>query len=382
MQFGKQQQQAIKKVRAWLEDPEAPQVFRLFGWAGSGKTTLAKYLEEMAKEIFKTATPTIYAAYTGKAALVLQQKGCTDAQTLHSLIYKPQIDESTGHVIGYSLFGNSPVRKVKYVTLDEVSMVNEEMGRDLESFGTKLLVLGDPFQLPPISKGENTEGYFTNPDDEPDVMLTEIHRQALDNPIIYMSTEIREGRDLSYGRYGESRVLRPKKLTDDFYVDHEQILCGMNKTRTNTNMHIRALDGHTGPLPVKGDKLICIKNDKDLGVLNGGMWKVTKFRPGNDKHFQVYLKSLDRLQPNGEVQRIIADVNVEQFKGDRTIDPKKLKGYVQLDFGNCITVHKAQGSQWDSVGIINEDFIFGAESARWLYTGLSRAAERVTLVGR
>jgi exodeoxyribonuclease-5 len=371
MIFGRQQREAINAVRKWLTDPEAPQVFRLFGFAGSGKTTLAKYIEQMAKEIFKVDKPTVYCAYTGKAALVLQQKGCEDAQTLHSLIYTPEVDEATGHVIGYKKNFKSPVLGAKYVTLDEVSMVNEEQGHDLEAYGVKILVLGDPFQLPPVTG----EGYFTEA--EPDYMMTKIHRQAKESPIIYMATEIRKGRRLGVGRYGDSRVTR--RDSDDFYQGNDQIICGMNKTRTKLNHVIRKLEGRYGDLPVVGDKLICIKNDKKLAVLNGGMWNVTKFRPGNSERFQVDLTSLDRKQPDGEYQRIVADVLTKQFLGDRTIEPKKMRGYVQLDFGDCITGHKAQGSQWDNVGIVDESYVFGEMSERWLYTGLTRAAERVTL---
>ena len=57
-------------------------------------------------------------------------------------------------------------------------MVDEDLGRDLLSFGKPVLVLGDPAQLPPVKGG----GFFTEA--EPDVMLTEVHRQAADNPII------------------------------------------------------------------------------------------------------------------------------------------------------------------------------------------------------
>ena len=60
-------------------------------------------------------------------------------------------------------------------------MVGEEMARDLMSFGKPILVLGDPGQLPPVSGG----GFFT--EQEPDYLLTDIHRQARDNPIIQLA---------------------------------------------------------------------------------------------------------------------------------------------------------------------------------------------------
>ena len=76
-------------------------------------------------------------------------------------------------------------------------MVDEELGRDLLSFGKPVLVLGDPAQLPPVKGG----GFFTEA--EPDIMLTEVHRQAADNPIIRMSMVVREG-----GRLDPRRLRR------------------------------------------------------------------------------------------------------------------------------------------------------------------------------
>ncbi len=100
----------------------------------------------------------------------------------------------------------SAVADAKLVIIDECSMVDEELGKDLLSFGTKVLVLGDPAQLPPIQGG----GFFTAA--EPDAMLTEVHRQAQDDPIVRMSMDIREGRELEIGRHGESEVVRRSEL--------------------------------------------------------------------------------------------------------------------------------------------------------------------------
>src|SRR3954467_889027 len=75
-----QQAKALDAVGVWLKDPTAPQVFRLFGYAGTGKTTLARHLA------MGTNFP-IFAAFTGKAASVLRDKGCPNAMTLHSLLY-------------------------------------------------------------------------------------------------------------------------------------------------------------------------------------------------------------------------------------------------------------------------------------------------------
>ena len=98
----------------------------------------------------------------------------------------------------FVLNSEGPVRDADLIVLDEVSMVNETMAADLMSFGKPILVLGDPGQLPPI-KGE---GAFTQA--VPDVMLTEIHRQAEGSAIIRLATMAREGKFIPFGTYSDS----------------------------------------------------------------------------------------------------------------------------------------------------------------------------------
>ena len=91
------------------------------------------------------------------------------------------------------------------VVLDEVSMVDEDMARDLMSFKKPILVLGDPGQLPPI----RGEGAFTR--DAPDVMLTEIHRQAEESAIIRLATMARQGDAIGFGQY-DAHVAKMRKM--------------------------------------------------------------------------------------------------------------------------------------------------------------------------
>src|SRR4029079_4632639 len=179
MQLSPQQDDALKAVARWLKAGK-PQIFRLFGYAGTGKTPVPRHFASHVDGQVQ------FAAFTGKAAQVLRSKGATNARTIHSLIYRPKGEESVSdEVTGktsisptFSLNRQSPIARAKLVVIDECSMVDEQLGRDLQSFGTPILVLGDPAQLPPISGG----GFFT--DHEPDILLTEIHRQARDNPLL------------------------------------------------------------------------------------------------------------------------------------------------------------------------------------------------------
>lgn len=158
MLFSPQQDEALKAVSRWLKEGRTP-VFRLFGYAGTGKTTLAKHFAE------NVDGEVLFAAFTGKAAQVLRSRGATNARTIHSLIYRPRgeetvEDEETGKTSVAPMFSinrQSPLAKAALIIIDECSMVDEQLGKDLMSFGTPILVLGDPGQLPPVSGG----GFFT-----------------------------------------------------------------------------------------------------------------------------------------------------------------------------------------------------------------------------
>jgi len=138
--FTPHQDSALNSVSAWLKAGPGkngnPKVFRLFGYAGTGKTTLAKHIAEGVDGDVK------FAAFTGKAALVMRSKGCHDAQTIHSMIYRAR--ETGEETPSFDLWDDAPASKASLIIIDECSMVDEELGRDLLSFGTKVLVLGDP----------------------------------------------------------------------------------------------------------------------------------------------------------------------------------------------------------------------------------------------
>lgn len=352
-----------------MADKRGPQVFRLFGWAGTGKTTLAKHFADA------SGISAIYGAFTGKAALVLRKKGCYGASTLHSLIYKAQEDEKTGKVT-FLKNPDSPLSMASLLVVDEVSMVDESLGLDALSFGCKVLVLGDPFQLPPVGGA----GFFTS--QEPDFMLTEIHRQAEDSPIIRMSMDIREGRGLAPGNYGDSAVLRRAYVDQDamreMVLETDQLICGRNQTRKTFNARMRQLQGARVETPTPGERLICLKNNRMKGLLNGGMWRVRSATKPN-------ALGLIRMRVDSLDESIMQDVDVETpiefFVGtEDKLDWKQRKRIDEFTWGYAITCHKSQGSQWDDVVVFDESTAFRDDADRWLYTAVTRAAERVTVV--
>ncbi|WP_310618474.1 ATP-dependent DNA helicase [Flexibacterium corallicola] len=368
MDWSPQQDQALTETADWLRKKGGKQVFRLFGFAGTGKTTLARHLAE------GIDGDVAFGAFTGKAAHVLRQKGCADASTIHSLIYRPRANknEEDEEEAGpqFAINRDSPAAKVDLIIIDECSMVDEDLGRDLLSFGKKVLVLGDPAQLPPVKGG----GFFTEA--EPDVMLTEVHRQAQDNPIVRMSMTIRDGGELELGEYGESRVINKRQIDKEQILASDQVLVGTNKTRRQYNGRIRELMEFTTQMPAVGDKLVCLRNDKTKGLLNGGLWTVKRLRPPRGNTIRFDVASEDDTKTSVAVKVLPA---MFEDGGDQL--PYAIRRRAdEFDFGYALTVHKSQGSQWDNVVLFDESWAFREHKQRWLYTAVTRAAEQITVV--
>src|SRR5262244_1648178 len=299
--FTPHQDAALKAVAAWLKarpgSAGTPQVFRLFGYAGTGKTTLARHLAD------GVDGDVAFGAFTGKAALVMRRKGCADASTIHSMIYRAR--DSGEETPSFELWDDSPAAHASLIVIDECSMVDAELGRDLLSFGAPVLVLGDPAQLPPIQGG----GFFT--DAEPDAMLTEVHRQAADDPIIHMSMAVREGEWLEPGRYGDSAVVRKAALDPERVLAADQVLVGRNATRRSYNARLRERRGFADPLPMAGDKLVCLRNNRRKGLFNGSLWVVSERPKARRQIIRM------RLKPDEELSDRMIKVSVrpECFTG-------------------------------------------------------------------
>jgi len=426
---------AIREIRDWFETrTDAQQVFRLFGYAGSGKSTVLKFaLDELGLSPHRSAKDgpcvpgVVTATFTGKAALVLTRKG-TPARTIHSLIYSVseateeeveaagkrlrEAEDAARHMSGFdrttaeaaveamrqalsamkhprfALNPQSDAADARLIVLDEVSMVGEDMARDLMSFGKPILVLGDPGQLPPI-KGD---GAFTR--DEPDVMLTEIHRQAAESAIIRLATMARTGEPIGFGGY-DAHVAKMRKgdVTPEQALHGGQLICGMNATRLQINNAMRAAAGLGNTwLPTgAAEKIVCLKNQNDLGLINGMFVTLEDIVDEGSLYFSAVVTDEDG-QRVGPVDRDGRPGRLRLYKGhfedhvafDRTRhdrDWKHKRHLTEATFGWAITAHKAQGSQWQNV-IVWDDGLGRSEidRRRWLYTAITRAERGLVLL--
>lgn len=401
MKWSPQQDAALVAVGKWLRTENAPQVFRLFGYAGTGKTTLAIDIAKMVSGLC------LFGSFTGKAALVMRKKGCRGAQTLHSMIYKPRREYRKGEdgereegVPEWELNPDSELSGAALLIIDECSMVGPELGGDVLSFKTPVLVLGDPAQLPPV----NGAGFFTEA--VPDVMLTEIHRQAADNPIIRIATDIRLGKQLVLGSHkgllpGHGvAIISRNSVKQSTELAADQILCGKNNTRVSINRRMREqlrAGGKLPPgdhLPVVGDRVICLKNKRDRALLNGGIWSVASLadrRPGSKRKGRADVSYLGLESLDVKRDEDVWVPHAYWFWDGKLANlnlPDKLQrgAYDEFDYAYAITCHKSQGSQWDKVLVLDESSVFGGRNdddqdipKRWLYTAVTRAAEAVII---
>lgn len=368
------QEQAIREIIAWYDGGSStPQEYYLAGYAGTGKTTIYKEIRERLRAKGARVSS---AAFTGKAALVMRKKGISDAGTLHSLLYTVAEDPLT-HKPVFTLNTTGPMMDADLLGLDEVSMVGNDLANDARSFGKKMLVLGDPGQLPPVSGA----GAFTNR--QPDFFLTEIHRQAAASPIIRLATLARMGEDIPIGDYGDGvRVVLLDRETHLSVLDpNTQVICGTHRVRRIVTQRIRAHRGFVGPAPLKDERVICVRNDRKIGLFNGGLGdmiadaKVSK----GDGHMQLYVKMEDLQIP-------LTDLWTHKFHFDQHFNeyerPRIHGAYQEFDWGYALTCHKAQGSEFDHVTLIGDGGAFGPDRNKWNYTGLTRASGELTYLKR
>ena len=331
-------------------------------------------------------------------------------------------------------------KKPRLIIIDESSVVTKNMADDLLALDYPVLFIGDPAQLPPITKRNGPSREFFNLR-KPDFTLNEIHRQAKGSPIIKLASIFRDS--IMNPTFRENPALRDALKSDsnlkehqllargtevhvyswrrrivepEMLLDADIILVGTHDTRKWLNAEVRMLKGFNDPLPMVGDKLICTKTRMKQNIFKGSIWFVETFEGWLDsdqirkvietqdetgqrfteiEEFDDEEASLDDKDEHGMPKRyfrllvtpgeaqgdytrsksIILDR--EMFE-DRNAKIAAKKGV--FDYGYAITVNAAQGSQWDNVMMWNECGYWRQDAHRWLYTAITRAAKRLTVI--
>lgn len=366
---------AIKAIAEWWRGGRStPQVFYLAGFAGSGKTTVVDLVLAELRRYGARRVRT--GAYTGKAANVLRKKGAPDPSTIHSMIYALDEETPDGEP-KFILAVDGPASEADLILLDECSMVDAEMAADVMSFGKKILVMGDPGQLPPVGG----HGFFTNR--EPDFFLHEVHRQAEGSPILHLATLARTGKPIACRDYGDGVKVLPlnRDTQHEVYRQDAQALCGKHTVRWTYTQRIRRIRGFEGPVPLEGETVINCKNDKERGLFNGGMGvMLADARDRKDGYLWVDVQMEDRRHPLEGAKA--HPWLLEQHFAGATQRPRVHKDELELDWGYVLTCHKAQGSEWPNVVVVDDSGAFRDNRFRWLYTAITRASEGLTLLRR
>ena len=392
MELTKKQEEGLKIALDRYRNNEKYVV--IGGYAGTGKSTLVKFIiEALDVEPSKVA----YATFTGKAAEVLRKKGNANAMTLHRLLYD-SIPKPGGGFI------RKPKLQLDYnvIVVDEVSMVPKSMIDMLLHHRVYVIFLGDPFQLPQIDKNE-THTLLNNPH----IFLDEVMRQAAESEIIQLTMKIRNGEKIDFMN-GKEVIIAPRaSLVTGHLTWADQIICATNASRISLNNQMREILGYSG-LPQDGEKMICLRNywedfseDGSSSLVNG-MTGIIKNPFESFRMAPMYVKmknhKMDIIQGDfisddgktfNSVEMDKGMITTGEFSLDwrETYALGKLKNKIgdiiprEFTFGYAITCHKSQGSEWDKVLVIEENFPFDKkEHARWLYTAISRSAEKCVLI--
>ena len=390
IEFNGGQMKLSEEITSWYKTFNKP-TFVYTGPPGSGKTTVIFYVLE---KLGISLRNVIGLALSGKAVGRLAMTGIP-SQTIHSFAYHPMLmplfdDDGKPllNVDGTQKRGWRFVLKesipdyIKIIIIDELSMVNDDIMADLLSLAASsnipIIGMGDIDQLPPIY-GINSFML------RPDFYLTQIMRQAEDNPIVRLTQGVLKGMPLQCGTYGTSRILKEIEFGKNLLTDYDCIICSKNATRDKVNDHIRFnILGRRDRNPVINDKVICRQNNKNK-VIDG------KYLTNGTVGFIDYIDISSTTSRKSNVD-FIPDYNLKEVFSDLELDRRYitmdyedrrdygLSSYEKFEYGYIITAHLSQGSEYNRLLYIDEPF-GGREMAKKIrYTSISRAVKSVDIV--
>ena len=379
-----------------------PFVYRVGGYAGTGKTHL---LSQLRKEIetFNKKIHVAFATFTGKASSVLKTKltennsirGDDYVGTIHGMIYRAITKYDSRlqtHVItGWKLIDRDGFF-YNLIIIDEGSMVSHEIWKDLLKFGVPIIVVGDHGQLPPVSV--KSFSLMT----EPDFILKQIHRQAEDNPIIQLSAFVRKNGYIPSNNVWSKGVFKipwdhakTQRIWNE--IDHDEnviILCGFNTTRCGLNTKIRTRLGYKYSTPYPGERIVCLRNNHTIKLMNGQIGTMLWLIPEDKDIYRITLEVDGEPDPYECIVHMVSFGQVTYTTYSEDKKTKDARNYARdrgyeldyFDYGYCISVHKSQGSEWNKVILFEQRTQHWDDDyyKRWLYTGITRAKEKLMVV--
>ncbi len=386
---------------------------QIVGYAGTGKTTMLRLIAA------EYGTPLVLTP-TGKAALRVSEASGLPAQTIHRWLYTPRENPRTGKVEFTLKNRDLEVPASKLIVIDEASMLGMSLWNDVKraaaTYGLRLVLVGDGFQLPPVeAKGAPefstmTEAFAVQ-NGFARVELTEIVRQAAESPVIRASMRLRNGEGVA--ALADLPRVQNAQLGDVGAATYQQggvLITHTNAARFRVNHGMRQMLGgidaaERGPQP--GEPLLCLRNNYDLDVYNGeqltfGGWEMQPDRArevydrysGDERpiHYGVALVGgkrcvLAREELTGDVGKLgglaihIGAGKWAQEHGLRSETEDGWLAYLSANYGYTYTAHKSQGSEWPYALVMIEPSVRlnTVEGRRWTYTALTRAKQQAAV---
>ncbi|MDP5170196.1 MAG: AAA family ATPase [Bacteroidia bacterium] len=418
--------------------------FLLTGSAGTGKTFLINILS---RELKRKGYDVVLLAPTGRAAKVITRRTKRLAFTIHHHIYSPL--EAGGGEVYFRLKENKAASRTVYI-VDEASMIGDDGGvgvlRDLCSFvygnepDRKMILVGDPVQLPPV-------GLQESPALDPLVLrrevdavvwhahLTEVKRQLHDSEVLDNAVRIRDaylsgdaaslviepGREVQVLENGYEGIEIFLSYYREGDPDRAIFITYSNWQATKVNQAIRQSLHGSQELILPSDQLMVVRNNYRWGdpkrlpfLANGEMGIVrevylesmeelyslqwvdaeVEFQDNHGEPFLVSCKLILSLLNAKEAQVDNATMNMitrarqEEYKDlpfSKAQVMMQQDPYIhalQVKYGYAITGHKSQGGQWDNV-VIGFEPDYGNDPMnylRWSYTVFTRAESHVFLL--
>jgi exodeoxyribonuclease-5 len=440
------QQKAMDALERLLATDKSQATLVLKGYAGTGKTTLVGALVKVLRQ---AEHPFVLLAPTGRAAKVLEAYSLEGASTIHRRIYRVGSDEGQPAL---TLAPNKDPGALFVV--DEASMIGMDRGSDgpfggrellndlfehvFSGTGCKLLLIGDPAQLPPVGSDRSPaldtallrERFGLTAGS---VELTEVVRQQQDSGILSNATALRgtladkEPKPLFIAGFPDVMRTDGPGLQDELEgafaqvgQDEVCVITRSNKRAYQYSQQVRArIHGFEEELN-GGDRLMVVRNDyfwagqdgKEDLIANGEQLEVQRVKrleekfgfrfawidaawwSGHQRREGEVLVMLDVLALDAPAlpharKRMLNEAVLGSIPGtNKRVRLRKLKqdpyaNALQVKYAYAVTCHKAQGGQWKIVfvdqGYVTEDMI-DREYVRWLYTAVTRASEKLHLV--
>lgn len=417
------QKHMISAISDFMAD-DTEQELVIGGFAGTGKSSVISELRKVYRLMMVTPS--------NKAADVLRRKKVEDVMTLHRFFYKPprQVRECArcgeepddpssrrcdvcprGRIHTQLYFedvrGDADGSGYDAIVVDEASMVGEKEAHDIRATGVKLIVIGDPFQLPPP---KSAPGFDLT---DSHVMLKKVVRGlGEESGVVDLATRLRKGttaRKWKTWKEGGTvtRVDTWQQAVDRFDDDPmAQWITGTWRTCLEINQQMRAMlwepgelwqgEGREG-LPIVGDKVIC-----RTGEDNGSMYLVedVSIPSARSTQFRMDVRRINEVVWDKVELKWVYDLSLGkpdtvkawkagflEPKPDDYFMPRNVKHF---KYGYAITCHSSQGSEWPRVVVVPEDTVVNEETAteeeneemrrRWLYTAVTRAKAQVILL--